>query len=184
MRTNHSNVSKHLCATCAQAALIFLGILGVSSCEKPKEEINWVDLRYKVQDEYTIKATDPEPIRFQVKSTDPWKVYSYHEDWCTITPSEGDDPEKTYTVEVQYSGNASLDDRIDTLVIQSDYWIGKWVTVLQKGTAYLRVSETEETLLPKEAGEHTFTIESNQNWSAKITEGGEWLSMTGSASIS
>lgn len=180
MKLNQINQSKHLCALCAQAALIFLGFLGVS-CEKPEQEVNWVDLRYLANDEYIISAKDPQVITFQVKSTDPWKVYSYHEKekWCTIDPTTGDDPEKTYKVEIRYTDNTHLDDRIDTLVIQSDYWIGKWVKVLQKGTAYLNVAESEELLLPREAGTQEYTIRSNQKWSAKITDGEEWCSLKG-----
>ena len=183
MRFNQINQSKHLCTICAQAALIFLAALGVS-CEKPKQDADWVDLRYLANDEYIISAKDPQIITFQVKSTDPWKVYSYHEkeEWCTINPSTGDDPEKTYKVEIQYTDNNSLDDRIDTLVIQSDYWIGKWVKVLQKGTAYLNVAEPETLLLPKDAGSQEYTIKSNQRWTAKLTDGESWCKLTGNTS--
>lgn len=182
MKSNRISQSKHLCAQRAQVALIFLGMLSVS-CEKPEENLNWVDLRYRANDEYIIPAKNPQVIRIRVKSTATWKVYSYHEQdaWCSITPAEGDDPEKTYDVEIQYSENPDLDDRVDTLVIQSDYWIGKWVRVLQKGTAYLDVSAEEGLLLPKEEGNYTFSIESNQKWNAKITEGNSWCTLQGNA---
>ena len=40
--------------------------------------VKWVDLRYKTADEYRIGPTGAEPIVIQVKSTDPWTVYSNH----------------------------------------------------------------------------------------------------------
>lgn len=170
-------------AFCTRLAAISL-LLVPFSCAQPEEEFNWVDLRYKVNDSYELTAADPAPIKFQVKSTDPWVVYSYHKDdnWCTITPDTGDDPEKIYDVEVQYADNTGLDDRVDTLVIQSDYWIGKWVKVTQKGTAFLNYASTEEILLPRSNGKHTYEVQANQKWTAKVTEGSDWLSVSDPAS--
>lgn len=151
------------------------------SCEE-EEPMKWVDLRFLAEDSYSLAAKDAEHIVLKVSSTDPWIVYSQHPDWCTITPSEGDAGvlSEPYEVVVQYADNESLDDRIDTLIIQSDYWIGKWIQVVQKGTAYLNL-DTPEVTLSQEGGEAVVNIETNHAWSASVTSGEEWLSLQGTA---
>ena len=145
--------------------------------------MKWVDLRYRAEDSYSLPWESPEAFSFLVKSTDPWTVRSYNPDWCTITPAEGKgnpviNEAETYTVTVQYKDNAQLDDRVDTLEIKSDYWVGKLVTVYQKGNAYLSVNDEEQTLeIEKTGGDLTFNVKSNQNWSTKVIEGTEWLSI-------
>lgn len=158
------------------------------ACSDDDEAVQGVDLRYRVENEYNLPASNAEPIVFQVKSTDLWKVYSLHEkeQWCSISPSSGEAGEIA-DVEVKYADNTELDDRVDTLVIQSNYWIGKWVTVNQKGTAFLRCDAPTDELDPAEwigkveGSLKTYQIESNQNWSVAITEGSEWLSLEGEA---
>lgn len=149
--------------------------------------MKWVDLRYRAEDSYSLPWESPEAFSFLVKSTDPWTVRSYNPDWCTITPAEGEGnpaiaDAETYTVSVQYKDNAQLDDRVDTLEIKSDYWVGKLITVYQKGNAYLDVKDEEQNLeIAKTGGELTFAVKANQDWSAKVIEGGDWLSVKSGA---
>ncbi len=183
MKHFQSNITNRLRAFGTQAVLI-LSLAAMVSCEDEKPSYTWVDLRYKAEDSYSLPAKDAQPIKIQVKSNLPWEVYSQHkeENWCSITPATGDDPEQIYDVEIQYADNKELDDRIDTLIVRSDYWIGKWIRVKQEGTAYLKVTPYEEFLLPRTESSHTYSLESNQKWSVKVTEGSEWLSITGQAS--
>lgn len=149
--------------------------------------MKWVDLRYRAEDSYSLPWESPEAFSFLVKSTDPWTVRSYNPDWCTITPAEGEGnpaiaDAETYTVSVQYKDNAQLDDRVDTLEIKSDYWVGKLITVYQKGNAYLDVKDEEQNLeIAKTGGELAFAVKANQDWSAKVIEGGDWLSVKSGA---
>ena len=126
------------------------------SCSE-KEPMKWVDLRFLAEDRYELTASDPEPIVLQVKSTDPWTVYGQHQDWCAISPAEGG-PDELFEVTVTYTDNTGLDDRIDTLIIQSDYWIGKWVEVFQHGTAYLDFENAEDIMLPQTGGAGSYLI--------------------------
>ena len=145
--------------------------------------MKWVDLRYRVEDSYSLPSTSPEAFSFLVKSTDPWTVRSYNPDWCTIDPAAGEgnpviNDAETYTVTVQYADNTELDDRVDTLEIKSDYWVGKLVRVYQKGIAYLDVKDDEQSLeISKAGGELTFNVQANQDWSTKVIEGAEWLAI-------
>ena len=117
-------------------------------------------------------------------STDPWTVTSAHPDWCIISEEEGDasDPELVHegkaeatVIRVQYYDNTFLDDREDKITIQSDYWTGKVITVRQKGSAFLVVSEDDlDQEVTKAGGDHFIHIKSNQDWSAKVTDG-DWV---------
>lgn len=146
-----------------------------ASCKKAGP-MKWVDLRYIAEDSYTLTATSPEPIRLKVKSTDPWKVYGTESSWCSITPSEGGASE-LFDVTVQYTENTELDDRLDTLVIQSDYWIGKWIPVRQKGTAYLNIEESGDLNIGQFGGTAQFSIRANQDWSLVKANDAPWLTL-------
>lgn len=153
--------------------------LSVFSCaDRNAGPLKWVDLRYEAEDSYSLPAASPEPFTFRVRSSDPWRVYGYNPEWSTITPSEGE-AGVDYDVTVAYSDNPGLDDRTDTLVIRSDYWTGKWIRVVQKGTAYLDFENADDILLNMGGGEGSFGIRSNQNWSVEVTEGSRWLSLSG-----
>lgn len=161
--------------TCMGTLIILLSLFA-QSC-KDDDAMKWVDLRYKADDSYTIAADGTQPVNIQVKSTDLWVVYSSHSDWCTISPDEGEAGE-LYDVQITYKPNTSLDDRADTITIKSDYWIGKEVAVIQKGTAYLTLEGDQDFFLAKEENStRTFKVKTNQKWSAIVTEGSEWLSV-------
>lgn len=168
--------------------LSLLAVFGLQGC-KDDEQMKWVDLRYRVDDAYTVPhhATETEglSISFQVKSTDPWEIYGENnEDWYTISPDKGDDPEQTYTVTITCQPNESLDARMEKFYIQSDYWVGKEFTLTQEGTAFLEQDYNPvegEGMIPMEGSPITFTVTSNQNWTAEVTEG-EWLRITSGAS--
>ena len=153
-----------------------LTMLFAVACQDDEPQ-KWVDLRYKAEDAYILEATAPSPIRLQVKSTDPWRVYGLHDDWCTITPAEGTSGE-IFDVEVCYSDNSALDDRIDTLIIRSDYWIGKWIQVRQKGIAYLDLEDADNVELLQTGSSGSFKIRSNQDWSVRLGENASWLNVS------
>lgn len=177
-------MKRYLLSFCAAIALVS----GLGGCQEKEEgPMKWVDLRYRAEDSYSLPWESPEAFSFLVKSTDPWTVRSYNPEWCTITPAEGEgnpviNDAETFTVTVQYKDNAQLDDRVDTLEIKSDYWVGKLITVYQKGNAYLDVKDEEQNLeIAKTGGELTFDVSANQDWSAKVIEGSDWLAIKSGA---
>ncbi len=167
------------------AATALLG--GLAGCgQKEPEVVQAVDLRYRCESEYNLAATGAKAFTIVVTSSAPWSVTSAHPDWCIISEEEGEASpadavhvgQGTKTnVRVQYYNNTGLDDRTDQITIQSDYWIGKVITVNQKGIAYLNVPTEElEQPVTKAGGDITFHVNANQNWSAQVTEG-HWLSI-------
>ena len=166
---------------------------GLWSCT-PKEEVKEekvVDLRYRVNDSYDLPAAGAPQITILVASTDPWTVTSAHPDWCIIDIEEGSgqDADAVHTgkadvttVRVQYYNNTDLDDRTDQLIIATDTWVGKKVTVNQKGCAFLSVPEEDLAFdVVKAGGDYQIHISSNQPWSSKVTDG-DWVSIADGAS--
>ena len=172
------------------AAAVLLGAL--QGCQKKAEEaVKTVDLRYRANDSYDLPATGAQSFTILVASTDPWTVTSEHPDWCIISEEEGEasNPELVHTgkatpttIRVQYYDNTFLDDRTDKITIQSDYWVGKVITVNQKGIAFLTIPESDLDLsVEKVGGNYYIHINSNQPWSARVTDG-DWISITDGAS--
>lgn len=172
------------------AAAVLLGAL--QGCQKKAEEaVKTVDLRYRANDSYDLPATGAQSFTILVASTDPWTVTSEHPDWCIISEEEGEasNPELVHTgkaapttIRVQYYDNTFLDDRTDKITIQSDYWVGKVITVNQKGIAFLTIPESDLDLsVEKAGGNYYIHINSNQPWSARVTDG-DWISITDGAS--
>jgi hypothetical protein len=180
MKTKMNINGQHFCLW-AKICILFLCILPnlFYSCADKETEEKWVDLRYNPQDVYYISAGSPQDIVFEVSSTSEWKVYG-HDDWYSITPAAGG-PNVITAVTVKATDNTDLDNRIDTIIIQSDYWIGKRFVINQKGTAYLDLTD-KDTIISKESGRKTFGVKANQTWSATVTQGSEWLSIEGASS--
>ena len=164
----------------AAMAALGAGSCLLQGCGDKSEPLKSVDLRYRVEDAYERPAVNPEPIVFQVKSTDPWEIVgeAQAEGWYTISPAHGGAGE-TYDVTITLNENPNLDDREDVITIKSDYWTGKHFKIKQIGTAYL---SADDVLMPSTGGTATIAVSTNQKWSAEVTEGTEWLKITGGAS--
>jgi len=170
---------------CCAAALV-TGL--TTGCQREiQEPEKIVDLRYRAQDSYDLPATGAKAFTILVASTEPWTVTSAHPDWCIISEEEGDASDPTLvhegkaeatTIRVQYYDNTFLDDREDKITIQSDYWVGKVITVRQKGSAFLTVTEEDlDQDVTKAGGDHFIHIKSNQDWSTRVTDG-DWVTVT------
>ena len=170
---------------CLAAALVTGLTTGCQQEIQEPEKI--VDLRYRAQDTYDLPAAGAKAFTILVASTEPWTVTSEHPDWCIISEEEGDasDPALVHdgkaeatVIRVQYYDNTFLDDREDKITIKSDYWTGKVITVRQKGSAFLTVTEEDlDQEVTKAGGDHFIHIKSNQDWSAKVT-GGDWVTVS------
>ena len=153
-----------------------------------KDEAGDEDSRYTEETStYSIESTRPGVISIVVKSSKPWSIRSTHPTWCTIDVEGGKAVADSLVhvgkgentpIKIQYYDNVNLDDRLDTLIIYSDYWIGKKVFVNQAGVAYLNV-ENKNLEMKKTGDDVSFDILSNQDWSVEVIEGkgDSWLSV-------
>lgn len=159
---------------------ILAALTVLAGCAEKDGPMKWVDLRYDVpQDSYVVDAKGEQTVTIRVKSTDPWEVFgSNREDWYLITPDKGG-PGEIYEVTISCVENTGLDDRSETIIVKSDYWTGKEFRLTQKGTAYLDF--TEPSVLAQDGGPVTFDILTNQDWTAEVTSGNEWLKIESGA---
>ena len=184
--------------------LILAGLVlmaGLASCtdnDKTLVTDSGVDLRYRVNDSYDLDALSPKSFTIVVKSTRPWTITSEHPDWCIIEQEEGEavadslvhvGKGENTVVKVQYYDNTELDDRTDYITIASDGFVGKKVTVNQKGIAYLNVPEADiegGLMIAKAGGDLVVNVNSNQKWTSKIVAEGsgktDWLAVSAGAS--
>ena len=173
---------------CAAAVLL----TAFTGCQKQAEQgtMATVDLRYRANDSYDLPATDAPSFVIMVASSEKWEITSKHPDWCIISQEEGEGaPADSVrighapitSVRVQYYDNTFLDDRTDTLTISSSYWVGKRITVNQKGIAFLTVEDEDlDQAVIKAGGNYLIHVTSNQDWSAKVTYG-DWVSIADGA---
>lgn len=161
--------------------LLFISSLGLASCSD--ESVTGTDLRFEedgkmiVEDSYVIDAAGTKKITLRVRCNHEWRIIGTGQDWYTISPSQGEAGEATVTISCAV--NESLDDRQDEISIQSLDWTGKKFTLLQKGIAYLNIEEGSNTIWEKTDCGGEIKILSNQEWSAQIIEGQEWISIDG-----
>ena len=153
-----------------------------------KTATNGIDSRYTEETStYDIESDDPDPIALVVKSSKPWSIRSTHPTWCTIDVEGGQAVADSLVhlgkgentpITIKYYNNHNLDDRLDTLIIYSDYWIGKKIFVHQAGIAYLDV-ESKSLPMAKNGSETVLNVLSNQKWSAEVQEGkgDKWLTI-------
>ena len=157
-------------------------LLGLNSCKEAGEQLPPVELNFDVRDSYTISAMSPEPISFTVSSTAAWEVYSYNPEWCEISPSSGEAGEEGTTVTVVYHDLDGFEARKDTLAIESGDQL-KLVTVIQEGLVpYLDVADDTGINVNRLGGDAEISVMSNQVWTAEVTGGSEWISISGGAS--
>lgn len=161
--------------------LLAVMLFAASGCsEKDQQPVKSVDLRYDVpQESFLIDKEGTQTVTIRVKSTSEWSVFGLKgESWYSISPDSGG-PDEIYTVTITCEPNTSLDDRRDTIVVKSDYWTGTEFLLVQKGTAYLDYDEPSSIDIDGE--DISLNILSNQNWSAEVTSGQEWLSISSGA---
>ena len=156
----------------------------VFSSEELQYNTAYPDLRFaNIADEYHYPASKGVADSIKVKSLfHKWTIKGTLENsWCKTSPSSGD-AGILYSVGILPSDNTTLDDRVDTLSLASEGWVGKKIIIYQKGTAYLRTVVKNTTLSEKAGDKLTIGIESNQDWKVSITKSVDWMTFEGNSS--
>jgi len=123
---------------------------------------------------YTVSASRPDNITFNVSSNSPWTVTrSGGADWCTVTPSSSSASSLVSDVVVSCADNDTGEDRSATLTIQAER-ISKYytVTVTQSKKGHLYVTPVAKDYAAT-GGPLSFTINTNVPW--EIRTDVSWL---------
>ena len=123
---------------------------------------------------YTVPASRPDDITFNVSSNSPWTVTrSGGAEWCTVTPSSSSSSSLISDVVVSCADNDTGEDRTATLTIQAER-ISKYYTVTitqsKKGKLYVTPVAKDYSAA---GGPLTFTINTNVPW--EIRTDVSWL---------
>ena len=123
---------------------------------------------------YSVAASRPDNITFNVSSNSPWTVTrSGGAEWCTVTPSSSSSSSLISDVVVSFADNDSGEDRTATLTIQAER-ISKYytVTITQAKKGKLYVTPVAQDFSAA-GGPLTFTINTNVPW--EIRTDVSWL---------
>jgi hypothetical protein len=123
---------------------------------------------------YTVSASRPDNITFNVSSNSPWTVTrSGGADWCTVTPSSSSASSLVSDVVVSCADNDTGEDRSATLTIQAER-ISKYytVTITQSKKGHLYVTPVAKDYAAS-GGPLSFTINTNVPW--EIRTDVSWL---------
>ena len=123
---------------------------------------------------YSVPASRPDNITFNVSSNSPWTVTrSGGADWVTVTPASSSASSLVSDVVVSFADNDSGEDRTATLTIQAER-ISKYYTVTitqgKKGRLYVTPVAKDYAAT---GGPLTFTINTNVPW--EIRTDVSWL---------
>ena len=126
---------------------------------------------------YSVSATRPDNITFNISSNSPWTVTrSGGAEWCTVTPSSSSSSSLISDVVVSCADNDTGEDRTATLTIQAER-ISKYytVTITQAKKGKLYVTPVAQDFSAA-GGPLTFTINTNVPW--EIRTDVSWLHFT------
>ena len=140
----------------------------------PEKEYANLRLVCDALDAYTVPASRPDNITFNVSSNSPWTVTrSGGADWCTVTPSSSSASSLVSDVVVSCADNDTGEDRSATLTIQAER-ISKYytVTVTQSKKGHLYVTPVAKDYAAT-GGPLSFTINTNVPW--EIRTDVSWL---------
>lgn len=122
---------------------------------------------------YTLPAANPQPIIFNVSSNATWTITGNTE-WLSVTPSSSSASGLVADVTVTAQENTGLEDRTATLTIKNDSYKTRVYTVqitqYRKGRLFVQPIYKDFVAA---GGPLSFTIETNQAWEVRSSEG--WL---------
>ena len=123
---------------------------------------------------YSVAASRPDNITFNVSSNSPWTVTrSSDADWCYVTPSSSSASSLVSDVVVSFADNNSGEDRTATLTVRAER-ISKYytVTITQSKKGHLYVTPVAKDFSAA-GGPLSFTINTNVPW--EIHSDASWL---------
>ncbi|MBP3203302.1 MAG: BACON domain-containing protein [Bacteroidales bacterium] len=165
-------------------------ILAAASCQQfeidtqmtPEKAAASLRLVCDAVDSYTLPATNPGTVTFNVSANTPWTITrSSGADWCTVTPSSSASSTLISDVVVSVEPNTLEEDRSATLTVKGEN-INKVYTITIKQA---RSGKLFITPVPKDfaacGGPLSFTILTNQDW--EVRSNVSWLSFNRESGI-
>ena len=158
-------------------------LLGLGACQQfeidtqmtPEKAAAGIRLVCDALGSYTVAATSPEDIVFNVSSNTPWTITrSSGADWITVTPSSSASSALISDVVVSVDNNTSGEDRSATLTLAGENISGTTtITITQNRLGRLYVTPVAQNYAAA-GGPLSFKINTNQDW--EVRSDVSWLS--------
>lgn len=155
---------------------LLLCVLGLYSCQEltiDSQADAPLKMECDAQNAYTVLASTPQDIVFNISSNTPWSIES-DQNWCIPSPAMSAASSLVAEITVKIEKNSTEDPRTAVLTIKSEgIEEVKTITIRQDAKGKLEVQPVDNTL-PRAGGEGLFTICSNKAWT--VTSSNMWLS--------
>ena len=158
-------------------------LLGLGACQQfeidtqmtPEKAAASIRLVCDALDSYTLAATSPENIVFNVSSNTPWTISrSSGADWITVTPSSSSSSALISDVIVSAENNTAGEDRSAVLTITAENVSRTFtINIKQNRLGRLFVTPVAQDYAAA-GGPLNFTIQTNQDW--EVRSDASWLS--------
>ncbi len=125
-----------------------------------------------IQTEYTVLATSPRPIVFNISSNTPWTITS-DANWCIPTPAMSASSSLIEEISINIADNTSETARVATLTIEAEGVSEKTVIKITQESKEKLLFQPVDQNFPSTGGKLPFTITSNKPWT--ITSSNMWL---------
>lgn len=164
--------------------IAFLSVLfGMAACQQydidtqmtPEQAATSIKMVCDALDSYSVPATNPDNITFNVSSNTPWTITrSSGAEWCSVSPSSSASSSLISDVVVTIENNTTDQDRSATLTIKGDN-IARTVTITinqaRKGKLFVTPVAQDYSAL---GGPLNFGIQTNVDW--EVRSNASWLS--------
>ena len=146
-----------------------------------QEAIAKIKLECDALESYTIQASKPQAISFRISSTTPWKIEGVNDvDWLTVTPTSSSDADDfnshlSEDIKITAKPNTTYEPREAMLTVTGrNTGITHPIKLIQNPLAKIEMTTITEAFA-QAGGSKTFTVESNQTWSASAAD--SWLTL-------
>ena len=154
------DINKPILLILTLSSFIFFSCQEYMIDSQPEGPLN---IQVDALDSYTVTATSPSNVVFNISSNTPWKITS-DQQWCKPNPSMSASSSLVSEVVVSVESNSGKESRTATLTIEAEgISETKVITIEQVSKENLVVIPYDE-MVPSEGADISFNIYSNKPW--------------------
>lgn len=147
-------------------SFLLLSVYSFSSCQEYEinsQPVAPLSINIDAMDEYSVLATSPSNVVFNISSNTPWNIIS-DQQWCKVTPAMSASSSLVSEIVVTCEDNNSSVQRVAQLTIKAEgLETTKVVKITQVSKENLVVIPFDETV-PTDGADISFNIISNKPW--------------------
>ena len=162
-KTNMKKLTNNIFKPTLLAIALLLGLVGCQEFSIDSQKEAPATIQIDALDEYTVLATSPSNIVFNISSNTPWTI-TCDQQWCKPSPLMSAASSLVAEITVVSEPNETNNDRTAKITIHSEESEEtKVITITQVSKEKLVVIPFDE-MVPTEGGDISFNIISNKPW--------------------